>query len=1055
MALKDHEITATASASSFPGNFNADENGKFLAELSPKSYAHTRPRITVEVLSNKTTSLILNFTYIIFFLCLAYDINREILSFQNDDRIFTPTVLTSVGSNQSTDYSINITNTNIHNVLSIECAVWQQNFSSVLDSLPESFTCGQTIPLTYDFDIFACYRSDGCGDSYAVSAEVSSSKWLKVYSVSQIKYQVDVCAAERSGSINITLLDSAFQPQESGAYNGIIKSYRYLFRVYNNPNLVMIPTTSEVAESITYSFRIQCLDSYIGELFNSNAQGLFLVALFISCASTAIYFWIMFRHKRDWWNWLPEQRWAGMNLIFVLMYQNPLFFVLTVVQGFNPFTDNGGAISYAAILTSFIGILGFQLTWLVFADPIRYRRKTFFEFYWRKLADIFFQLAPFVVALTLLCPTVLPNPPRSATLLVQQWPVGDQIAFVVSAIIFFFARWYWVFHWLFCVYNTNKRLAKMTYMRTRYIQLSFSFFMLQAFWFTLFYFATFFVATVVVFKYLSRNSHNDLQIASALFATGLIQGDIAGFRIFVALYSISLAFLNMPVEIFENQSKIGSNLASTYVITELERKSAVTARVKAIRRLNAMQQSLLDTVSSNTAYVFSVELCILLCNSCLEIYFTMPEEIARQSEYRLPRTADGSVFLSEKSADVDGKISVKDMTGSSQDIENSVAMLSYLENARANEAYSKRNIVSNPEDTTDSPAADKPSDNENERYWEYERLGMSYITRFYDKKTDTLALLYREVATRRLILVFRGTASVANAKTDLKILQIPVDFLSLHPRVPLPACMTSPSGENDAEYHEGHPTNLPANDVNRMASIRESDENDSEDATQQAENNADEREEKEGKEEEEEKDVEAPQSLLSRVSMSIRAATGGVGSRVAATDHDGNDDDDNDSIGLDSVDDVPAPTVTRALSMQNIGHGIAYVKDKVVDVATSTAGVVTYVARDTLWNRTKKSVVACFDNEERQYSIPRVHSGFWEAYLTVREEIHSVLREQLVSEPADLLVTGHSLGGALASVCALDVSIHTVTPINKYLKKKAKQSRLTHIRKNRLLAVST
>ena len=72
-------------------------------------------------------------------------------------------------------------------------------------------------------------------------------------------------------------------------------------------------------------------------------------------------------------------------------------------------------------------------------------------------------------------------------------------------------------------------------------------------------------------------------------------------------------------------------------------------------------------------------------------------------------------------------------------------------------------------------------------------------------------------------------------------------------------------------------------------------------------------------------------------------------------------------------------------------------------------------------------------------TAPQIHSGFWLAYSTVREEIHSAVRAELLKEPGDLLVTGHSLGGSLATLCAVDLSIHTVTRLNKYFL--AKRSR--------------
>jgi triacylglycerol lipase len=48
----------------------------------------------------------------------------------------------------------------------------------------------------------------------------------------------------------------------------------------------------------------------------------------------------------------------------------------------------------------------------------------------------------------------------------------------------------------------------------------------------------------------------------------------------------------------------------------------------------------------------------------------------------------------------------------------------------------------------------------------------------------------------------------------------------------------------------------------------------------------------------------------------------------------------------------------------------------------------------------------------------RMHSGFVQAYLSVRSKIHEYLRSSAVKT---CIITGHSLGGALATVCSVDV----------------------------------
>lgn len=53
--------------------------------------------------------------------------------------------------------------------------------------------------------------------------------------------------------------------------------------------------------------------------------------------------------------------------------------------------------------------------------------------------------------------------------------------------------------------------------------------------------------------------------------------------------------------------------------------------------------------------------------------------------------------------------------------------------------------------------------------------------------------------------------------------------------------------------------------------------------------------------------------------------------------------------------------------------------------------------------------------------VPQVHRGFYISYMNLRDAVFDAVETNLMEEgPVPLLMTGHSLGGALATLCSLD-----------------------------------
>ena len=64
-----------------------------------------------------------------------------------------------------------------------------------------------------------------------------------------------------------------------------------------------------------------------------------------------------------------------------------------------------------------------------------------------------------------------------------------------------------------------------------------------------------------------------------------------------------------------------------------------------------------------------------------------------------------------------------------------------------------------------------------------------------------------------------------------------------------------------------------------------------------------------------------------------------------------------------------------------------------------------------------------------------VYKGFQEQYLSMRTEIREKAQFYIEKfDPNEILITGHSLGGSLAKLCAVDMNLNPVMPSKERLK---------------------
>lgn len=624
----------------------------------PKVYADVRPKILLEVISKRTTTVVLSLTYISFFICFIIDMLNTRIAFTSSNFKFeplsciqhsngpkvtstiSPTIVTqsptplmepthseeSQACRNDQSYSWNGTVNGLNNVISTQLSVTQTNFSSLSNwSTIDSSNICQFVSVQFDVTLWACYESYGCGNSFSgAGGNNDLHTWHQVIALNSQTATFDSCALSSESSAVLSLLPNTFQNQESIPSNGAVKSYLVQVSFYDNPFQLFIPVNAVAAQSIEYSFEVVQRPTHGAG--SSIATAILIVCIVLVLLCSVGYVWIMLETEPDPRLWLPEQQWIVCNLIFVIFYLNPVYCSIFWYSDSSPATASA---VYTSYLFDSFGQCGFFAVWLFFADAVSVRSIHATKFYLPKIAFVLSLFICSVVILTLQFPSILPASisARNPVEAVPSWPAELQTVFASFSLTFLVLQWTWAVIWFVYLYLTGSKLSKLPYMSTRYLQLSFRFFNLQAVLLTVYYIAQYSTAAYYI---ATNDDSEDLptysQLADDINTLFREQTQLFGKLVFLTVYTLTLTFLFLPASIaLDGESSLADKLADTYVISEAELKTIVRSRRQAIYRLNQMQQSLLENVSSYKPFVFCVDLAISLCNCSLEVYLDPAE----------------------------------------------------------------------------------------------------------------------------------------------------------------------------------------------------------------------------------------------------------------------------------------------------------------------------------------------------------------------------------------------------------------------------------------------
>mmetsp|Transcript_27923 Transcript_27923/g.29099 ORF Transcript_27923/g.29099 Transcript_27923/m.29099 type:complete len:368 (+) Transcript_27923:16-1119(+) len=119
-----------------------------------------------------------------------------------------------------------------------------------------------------------------------------------------------------------------------------------------------------------------------------------------------------------------------------------------------------------------------------------------------------------------------------------------------------------------------------------------------------------------------------------------------------------------------------------------------------------------------------------------------------------------------------------------------------------------------------------------------------------------------------------------------------------------------------------------------------------------------------------------------------------------------------------------------AFVRQNCDKSIRLGVDKMVEKKTLIIGfrgtknmsnILTDLKFDPIkWSLDNINALKGIDDEVKTDADIQIHRGFLEAYCTIKSEINALLEPTILNGVETVVFTGHSLGGALASICALD-----------------------------------
>lgn len=587
-------------------------------------YANNAPKILLETITARTALLIIAITYIVFILGFAFDVNTIYKSFSSSNYDITAYSCSSYSPSYfyqesrwgcTNGLSWNSTVAELTNVLSVKLNVQQNNLTAILNNATID-----TFDLKYDINLWACYNYDGCGANYADDNDYTSNPniWQRVLNLNnQVIHVVlseDVLSSAANGPyLNVELLGNTFQNQESIPTNGLVRSYHISVQYLEDPYL-LFSGERDTQPYVVYTFDVVTRPS------QPIVDGFTMVLVVATTVMLGWFLSVLWRQQFI----LTEQKWLVFYIFLVICFQNPIYCVVDWYQDEPP-----QGLAYASYVINYLAQSGLFILWLFFADSINRKNKTWYYFY---LPKIFIGLLIFVVGIVILTiqfPGLTPTTAekRNAVEAVVNWTHDLKMQFIVFTIMYLVLILLWAINWIVRLTLTGRVLKRLPYMSTRYVQLSYRFFFLQATLVTSYYLFQYAIVVYFISQGANDNVYDTTSITDNINTLLRQQTQLFGKTFFLTVYAAILTFLFLPHNVWEGANAgLTASLAATYVISEEEHDSIVKSRKVVLAKMKKTllnQVTRMDQIVDAKLDVFCVDLALKMRDLSFQAYYDL------------------------------------------------------------------------------------------------------------------------------------------------------------------------------------------------------------------------------------------------------------------------------------------------------------------------------------------------------------------------------------------------------------------------------------------------